>query len=181
MSDRVDEEIIDECLRGNLSAFEELVHKYEKVMYNTAIRIVHDPDDAADITQNAFIKVFERLHRYNRRKKFFSWLYRIVVNESLNILKRRKLTIPDDENIRSTGLQPDAKYDEKEETQSIEEALLDLPVDQRVVIILRHFHNLSYRDMSYVVDASEKRVKSRLFAARQLLRKLLIQRGLFQV
>lgn len=181
MTERADEEIIDECLRGNLGAFEELVQKYEKVMYNTALRMVHDPDDAADITQNAFIKIFECLHRYNRRHKFFSWLYRIVVNASLNLLKQRKQTIRHDENVRSTGLQPDAKYHETEATQSIEEALLDLPVEHRAVIILRHFHNLSYRDISYVVDTSEKKVKSRLFAARQLLRKLLIQRGLFQV
>ncbi|MBM4169939.1 MAG: sigma-70 family RNA polymerase sigma factor [Ignavibacteria bacterium] len=181
MVERPDEEIIEECLRGNLGAFEELVQKYEKVMYNTALRMVRDPEDAADITQNAFLKVFERLGRYDRQHKFFSWLYRIVVNESLNFLKARKVTIPHDETIPSTTLQPDAKFHQTETTQVVEEALLDLPVEQRIVLILRHFHNLSYREISNVVEVSEKKVKSRLFAGRQGLRKLLTQRGLFQI
>lgn len=177
MTGESDTALVQKCLKGESTAFEKLLDKYERVVYNTALRMVKNTRDAEELTQSIFVRVYERLSTFNPRYKFFSWLYRIVVNECLNHLKLKKHHQQLDE-AEDTGQSPEARVEGLEHQQKISEALLKLEVDHRVVIILRHFHDLSYREMSQILDIPVKRVKSRLFTARQMLRTHLTKLGI---
>lgn len=173
--------LIKGCLDGNNEEFEALVEKYQKTVFNVAFRIVNDYNDAEDITQCAFIKAFENLQTYDKRHKFFSWLYRIAVNESLNFLNQRKHH--DELNadlVSSREKNPEEKYYHNEISKNIEIALMDLNLDYRLVVILKHFQGLSYDEIGYVLSIPEKTVKSRLFTARSLLKDILSQKGMIE-
>src|SRR5713226_7592124 len=88
MSVDEDRDLVSRCLKGDEKAFETIVDKYEKIVYNVAVRMGTSPEDAEDVTQTVFIKVFEGLSSFNSKYKFFSWIYRIAVNESLNAVNR---------------------------------------------------------------------------------------------
>ena len=172
--------LVEQCLEGDRKAFECIVDKYQKPMFNAALRILNDCEDAADAAQSAFIKAYENLRAYNKRYKFFSWLYRIAINESLNLLQQRRKFEGINEEIVSNDKTPEERYREKETSQRIQSALMEMDLDYRVVIVLSHFQDLSYKEMSYILDIPEKTVKSRLFSARQLLRSILQREGLFR-
>jgi RNA polymerase sigma-70 factor, ECF subfamily len=175
MSDDEELAAVERCLSGESRAFETIVDSYQRVLFNVALRMVNDRDDAQDVVQAAFLKAYEKLRTYDRRRKLFSWIYRIVVNECLDQLARRKRQGPVDGDEPGRG--PDDTLEEREVEAVIGAALLDLSVDYRGVIILRHFVHLSHREMSRVLEIPEKTVKSRLHSARKLLGELLVKRG----
>ena len=151
--------------------------RYQGPVYNAALRLLRDPDAAKDIAQITFLKAFENLGKYDPSFKFYSWLYRIAVNESLNALARRKPfeAFSGEEADETPG--PDSRAEGEQTSRAIELALASISPELRTVIVLRHFMNLSYQDMSDVLALPEKTVKSRLYSARQLLRDRLIKDG----
>lgn len=173
-----DKDLVRRCLAGDPKAFEMILERYQKQVFNVALRILSDRDDAADVTQATFLKAYEKLNSYNERYKFFSWLYRIAVNASLNFLEHKKRSDPlgDEEPAEGNRLEED--IDQAERVEKLEDAMYGLPVDYRVVIVLRHFHDLSYEDIATILEIPEKTVKSRLFTARQLLKDMLVKAGL---
>ncbi|MFQ5824372.1 MAG: RNA polymerase sigma factor [bacterium] len=178
MTEQDDFKLVRECLEGNPKAFELIIDKYQKPIFNIALRLINDYEDAQDITQSVFIKAFENLDTFNPKYKFFSWIYRIVVNESINFLNQRKHLEKLDKNFISKEKTPEEHYYEIEMCERVQDALMDLQIYYRTVIILRHFEDLSYREISYILDTPEKTVKSRLFTARQLLRNILLKKGI---
>ncbi len=171
-----DQTLVRRYLGGERGAFEPLVDRYQKTIYNVALRMARDPDDAADITQNVFIKASEKLGSYDPKYKFFSWIYRIAVNESLNFVgsKRRNDELPED--LVSGEGNPEEMLQAGMLSHSVEEGLAKLTDDNRIVIILRHFEELSYDEIGFILDLPVKTVKSRLFTARQSLKKILLQK-----
>lgn len=169
---------VKECLRGHPNAFEPLIDKYQKPIFNVALKMLNNYEDAQDVTQSVFVKAFEKLDSFNPKYKFFSWIYRMVINESINFLNKRKRIEELDSTIVTLEKNPEKKLDEIELSERIQNALMRLRMDYRVVIILKHFENLSYRDIGYILDIPEKKVKSRLFTSRQLLRDILIAKGM---
>jgi RNA polymerase sigma-70 factor (ECF subfamily) len=169
---------VRQCLGGSEKAFEELVDRYQKVIFNLAYRMVNDYDSADDITQAVFVKGYEKMKSYNPQFKFFSWLYRIAVNETLNYIKQRKRLQELSPDMVSTGRSPDQEYRRAELGRKVEEALMDLEPKYRITLVLKHFRECSYKDMSHALQIPEKTIKSRLFTARQLLRAALIKRGI---
>ncbi|MFQ5771566.1 MAG: RNA polymerase sigma factor [bacterium] len=178
MSEQTDVMLVMQCLEGNTRAFESIVDKYHKTIYNVALRMVNDHQDAEDITQSVFVKAYENLKSYNPNYKFFSWLYRMAVNETLNFINQRKRLEELNHSIISKNKSPSEKYDDIELSENIQNALMDLEIDYRVVILLKHFEEFSYKEISYILDIPEKTVKSRLFSARQLLRDIVVKKGL---
>lgn len=176
-NDRDDAVLVQECLQGDRRSFEVLVDRHQQTMYNVALRIVRDLEDAADVTQAAFVKVYENLATYNPRYKFFSWLFRIVVNEALNLLKKRKFSAELEETHLAVDQRLDGNLLESELQEQVQQALMDLKFEYRLVVVLRHFQHLSYEEISYITDVPEKTVKSRLFTGRKLLREKLMRRG----
>ncbi len=175
-----DKALVQQCLKGSKIAFETLVDKYQKILYNLAYRLTGDFDDAEDITQCTFIKAFERLNSYNPKYKFFSWLYRIVINESLNFMKTKKRTETLHTYQTSTEKNPEQRYLEIELSDKIQAALMQLDPQYRILILLKHFRYCSYSEIADSLDIPEKTVKSRLYTARQLLKEELIKRGSLQ-
>jgi RNA polymerase sigma-70 factor (ECF subfamily) len=170
--------LVRRSLEGDKAAFSKLVEKYHKVVYNVAFRTLSDRDDAADVTQSVFIKAYEKLGSFNHQYKFFSWLYKIGVNESLNFLQQRRKLDSIDEQVLSKERNPEESYRSEELSQQIQDALMNLSLDHRVVIVLSHFQELSYKEIGFVLELPEKTVKSRLFTARQQLRDIMQREGI---
>jgi len=161
---------VQRCLAGDAEAFEPIVRAYQAPLFNVALRMLGAPEDARDATQTAFIRAYEHLDSYDRGRKFFTWIYRILMNECLNVLRTRRPSepVPDD----MTGESPRGRLDPvdaEKRRKAIQSAILALPVDYRQVIVLRHFAELSYEEIAATIGIPVKTVKSRLFSARQRL------------
>lgn len=167
-----------ETLEGNSYAFDELIERYQGKIFNLTYGIVGNAQDARDASQNAFLKVFQNLSRFDPAHRFFSWIYRIASNEALNIVNRRRRSVRLDDKTPTPAAGADRVTAAKETGRAIRQALAELPPEQRVTVVLRHFHGLSYREMSEIVGVPEGRIKSRLFSARVKLRKQLAAKGL---
>jgi RNA polymerase sigma-70 factor (ECF subfamily) len=139
-----------------------------------------DYEDARDITHTAFLKAFERLRTFNSSHRFYSWLYRIAINESLNHLNKRRKTEICDERMESAGRSPEDAAHGAEVSGLVQRALMNLKTDHRAVIILRHFLDCSYEEIGTVLEIPSKTVKSRLFTARQHLKEAMIRRGVLK-
>jgi RNA polymerase sigma-70 factor, ECF subfamily len=168
--------LVKECLEGKGKSYQILVEKYYKVIFRLAGKFVRDYDDAEEITQAVFVKAYENLKTYNSNYKFFSWLYRITVNESINYGKKRKNTEIISEEMRSYNESPDELTENKELSSSIQDALMKIDMIYRIPVVLKHFLGYSYKELSEMLGIPEKTVKSRLFTGRQLLKDLLKHR-----
>jgi RNA polymerase sigma-70 factor (ECF subfamily) len=173
-----DRELIERCSKGDRRAFEALLIRYEKPVYNAAFRMLHNAEDARDVTQTVFLKVYENLDQYDPAHRFFSWVYRIALNESINWLKKSNRLEALDYETADTGDGPEAKANDEQLGAGMEAALMGISSDYRAVIILKHVLGCSYIEISEVLDIPEKKVKSRLYTARQLLQESLTQQGL---
>ena len=178
VEDDEDALLLDRCLEGDGGAFGQLVDRYQRVLFNVSLRMVGNREDARDITQTVFLKVYENLGKFDRRHKFFSWVYRIMINESLNHLNKARRMEPLDEALQSGAGGPEEECSQHRLHDSVQAALLELSPDYRQVIILRHFVQLSYLEMSGVLEVPEKTVKSRLHTARQLLGGIFSKHGI---
>lgn len=173
-----DKNYVSQCLAGDVRAFETLVDKYEKALFNVVYRMTKNVNDAEDITQTVFIKAYENLGRYNNKYKFFSWIFRIAVNESLNFLEKQKRSTQLNFEPEAQDNTPEELYREIELSDQIQTALMEIDPEYRILIILKHFENCSYKEISIILNLTEKKVKSRLYTARQLLREILLQNGM---
>jgi len=183
MIEQGDGELVEQTLQGRREAFGRLVERYQKPVFNVALRMLHDEADAEDAAQTTFIRAYQKLGTFDPAQKFFSWLYRIVVNESLNMLKRRgrfeRFEGGTGDKVADGGDQErEAGVEQEAREQRIQEGLMELKAEQRAVIVLKHFEGLSYAEIGEVLEIPEKKVKSRLFAARTVLRNVLIRKGI---
>jgi RNA polymerase sigma-70 factor (ECF subfamily) len=172
-----DAALVNDCKRGDRGAMSQLVSQYQRPVFNAAYRILGNTDDAADITQTVFLKVFEHIADYNPKFKFFSWVYRIAINESLNQVKKRKKQEPMDDSQASPWQGPAEDLDSKWLCKRVQDALMLLNTDYRTVVILKHISGCSYQQISEILQLPEKTVKSRLYSARQLMKKSLQNDG----
>ena len=175
MNEEQDIQLIQQCLQGSKKAFESIVDKYQKPIFNVALRILNDTNEAEDITQSVFIKAYENLSDFNVKYKLFSWLYRIAINESLNFQNSRRRNETLHEGIVADEKTPEELFQDKQANQTIHKAVNRLKIEYQTVIILKHFQGLSYSQISEILDIPEKTVKSRLFSARQQLKDILIK------
>jgi RNA polymerase sigma-70 factor, ECF subfamily len=175
-TDEQDQLLLSSFRNGDLAAFCTLVTQYQKPIFNAAYRLLGDVEQASDVAQTVFLRVFERIEDYDSKYKFFSWIYRIAVNEAIDFLRKQAKYDPiDDENdfAAPQTANPEWLHERNEVSALIQRALLKLTVDQRIVITLRHFDELSYREIAEILVLQEKTVKSRLFDARKSLAVLL--------
>ena len=152
--------------------------KYEKPVFNAAYRMLNSSEDARDVTQTVFLKVIENLDSYNPEYRFFSWIYRIALNESINCLKKQSRLGTLDKEPVSEASGPEELTGSEQMSKGMQAALMTIKPDYRTVIVLKHFVDCSYGEISQILDISEKKVKSRLYSARQLLKDALIKNGI---
>jgi RNA polymerase sigma-70 factor (ECF subfamily) len=146
-------------------------------MFNAAYRITGSVEDAMDATQTAFVNAFEKLDTFDPSFRFFSWIYRITVNQALNLVHRRRPTKVIAHDPPSEHDDPEVAFEETEAAQFLQRALMDLGPNDRTVVVLKHLEGFSYREISVLLDIPEKKVKSRLYSARKKLRGILLDKG----
>ena len=178
MVEDVDADLVRRCRNGDRGAFEVLLRRYERPVYNAALRMLRNPEDAKDVSQTVFLKAYEHLAEYDPKYRFYSWIYRIAINESLNGLNRRHRLEPVDEEATDERPGPDQVLGDEQRSRYVQGALMYLKPEYRTVIVLKHFVGCSYHDMSEILQLPEKTVKSRLFTARQLLKEVLLDKGM---
>ena len=181
--------VIDRVLDGEVNAFEAIVREYEKNVYNLALRMSGNREDALDISQEAFIKVYNALHSFRGDSKFSVWLYRIVSNTCLDYLRSRSrrseesLSEEDGEGeerereIRDERFSPEPLLEQKTTREALQRCLLALPEEQRKILLLRELQGLSYEEIGRVLSIESGTVKSRIFRARKKLCAFLLEDG----
>jgi RNA polymerase sigma-70 factor, ECF subfamily len=168
MQDPDDAALVARSTGGDNAAFEILVTRYQRVLFTVAFRMLGDYEDARDATQVAFVKAYQRLDTFDPHYRFFSWLYRILLNECSNCRRSRRVH----EEIGSAVAvdpTPLEALEAEERRRRVQHALLDLPDDYRRVVVLRHFAELSYDEIAATLGVDVRTVKSRLYTARQRL------------
>lgn len=176
VDDEADRVLIERYRKGDRDAFTELVIRYQRPIYNAAFWILRRAEDASDIAQVVFMRVSERADDYDPQYRFFSWIYRIAVNESLNLLRRSGNEDPLDEEHdipEPESANPEARLDAAERSARLRQALMSMTTMDRTVLTLRHFSECSYQEIADILEVDETTVKSRLYEARQRLRSLL--------
>jgi RNA polymerase sigma-70 factor (ECF subfamily) len=181
-----DGEIVHRVVAGEEDLFEVLVRRYQVRVVSHVTRMIGNRDDALDLTQEIFLKVFQALERFNPAYKFSTWLFRIAGNAAIDHLrKRRPRTVPleasDTEGgvgpflpeQRSTSLDPYGELRNVERGKAITRAIEDLPADFRELIALRHFAGLSYEEIAEAKNMPLGTVKNKLFRARAVLKERL--------
>jgi len=173
MTNPDDVDLVRRSLAGDREAFGALIDRYERLVFNLAYRLTGNREEAEDVAQNVFLKAYEKLQSYDFRFKFFSWLYRITHNEAVNALQRGKRMQGLDEEMEADGSPfPDGSLD-----ALLQEGLMELQEGHRTLIVLKHVQGLSYDEIAGILQIPEKKVKSRLFTARELLREILTKKG----
>lgn len=174
-ADEQDRALVRRYLEGQGDAASGLVDRYQKRLFNVALRMLGNEQDAEDVTQTVFLNAFLKLRTYDPRYRFFSWIYRMTVNESLNLLKRRKRTVAleNEPDIQAPGAAPDRATEVEDR---VGKALMLLKPDDRAVVVLRHFVSFSYEEIADVLEVPVRTVKSRLYTARERMRLTLRER-----
>jgi len=186
-----DAALVERYLQGDSAALERLVVKYQNRIYNVVLKICADPDDAAELTQETFVKVIQNLHKFEGRSGFYTWAFRIAVNLTLNYCRRnarlavRSLDAEQQQydsqerqvlkDYLSDDSSPDAAVvvQRKELYEIATKALMRLDEAQRAVVILRDIEGMSYARIAEVLDIELGTVRSRLSRARSKLREVL--------
>ncbi len=177
MEECSDRDLVTRCRNGERAAFDQLIERHQPVMIGIVRRMVRDPEDARDIVQTVFLKAYENLDSFRTEMRFFSWLYRIAVNEAINFLEARRRSGPLPEDPVSTGCTPEREFDRARLIRTVETALSRLDPRARALIVLRHYAELSYRELGFIFDTPEQTIKSRLHGARRILARRLRQYG----
>ena len=172
-----DEELVERALDGDRKAFSALVERYQRPIYNAAFRVLGREEDAKDVVQTVFVKVAEHLGEYDERRKFFSWIYRIAVNECINERRSRRTYESLDERLADPAPDQEEQAMRREVAEAVQAALQRLPEADREVLVLRHWLERSYAEIADALGLPESTVKSRLFEARQRLGRLLRTEG----
>jgi RNA polymerase sigma-70 factor (ECF subfamily) len=157
--------------QGDRAAFGDLVSQHRQGVINVVYRLCGDSELAEDAAQEAFIRAWKNIHRYQTRAPFRNWVYRIATNAALDVLRRQRESI-DIENVplKSNRPNPEKAAEIEERATLIQKAILDLPEASRSVIVLREYEEFSYREIAEALDIPIGTVMSRLNYARKQLR-----------
>lgn len=181
-----DDEMVDRARKGDRAAFEALFQKYNRRAYAISIGVVKRPEDALDVVQESFIKVHKHIINFQGTSSFYTWLYRIVMNLSIDYLRRRRKITEWGDDVRAEDADgdgtlvprlpdtnPSKATSRHELSGKIKEALDTLPEIHRAVILLREVEGLSYEEMAQALDVPKGTIMSRLFHARRKMQEQL--------
>jgi RNA polymerase sigma-70 factor (ECF subfamily) len=183
--------LIERFLSGDETAFDQIVERYQDLVFNLALRMLGRRDEAYDLSQEVFLQIYQKLGSFRREASLRTWIYRIVLNRAKNRQRwwRRReremtaVTVEDAERQGSmelstsvavgVALLPDRALERKELGKILQEAIATLPFDQRTILLLKEIEGLSYEEISRTLDLAIGTVKSRLARARKALRRKL--------
>jgi len=183
-----DEQLAFEAQQGNTQAFADLVDRHKGRVYRTLFQVVGNDQDAQDLAQEVFLKVYRSLAGYRGDAAFTTWLHRLTLNLAFDWLrarKRRPLQVPlepppdPDERPARELASPDESPEElalrHDRHRQLHKTIQELPDDYREVVMLHHFHHLSYQQIAERLDAPVRTIETRLYRARLLLKKMLVE------
>lgn len=180
-----DSDLIDRALKGDQSAYERLMKKYYRLVSNLIYKMIYNKDDVEDLAQEAFIKAFNSLAKFDKQFAFSTWLYKIASNNCIDYIRKRKLnTISIDKEIETSDddfkfeipdndYKPDREIIESERKQVLEDAINSLPEKYKTVIMLRHTEDMEYEEIAQKLKLPLGTVKAHIFRGRELLNKYL--------
>ena len=189
-SDAEDLAHVEAFIGGDAAAFEFLFDKYREKVYRLAFRFVRNKEDALEVTQEVFLRVYQNIEKFKTNSKFFTWLYRITSNRAIDFVRRRKsqpvkeveqqFLEAHDSHLpgRRAQEEPSAEVEDRELGEKIEEAIAQLPDKHRTVFVLHAREHLSYKQIAEVVECNIGTVMSRLFYARKKLQEHLHRLGI---
>ena len=184
-----DFKLIKRCKRGEEPAFAELLNCYRSPIYGLCYRMTHNAEDARDLAQEVFIKVFSLLDRYDEKFAFSSWIFRIATNHCIDHLRRNRMRFmslnsnvgADGEEFEiqlpAKGPQPDRVLERREAMDRLQEVIAELPPHYRAITLLRHDQELTYEDIATVLDLPLGTVKARIHRARAMIQQMLKARA----
>jgi RNA polymerase sigma-70 factor (ECF subfamily) len=174
-----DKYYIDQVLKGNVNAYTALVERHKRLLYTFALKMVRVPEDAEEIAHDAFVKAYQSLGTFKHECKFSTWLYRIVFNESVSRLRKKKLELISMDEPRYSYLEVEEtdnflkELSDQEQNAAVRKAIEKLPDDERSIITLFYLQECSIKEIIEITSYSESNVKIKLFRARKrLLEKL---------
>lgn len=171
--------LIREAQRGDLNAFETVLKNYQYYAYTVAFRVLTNDDDAKDVVQECFIRIWKNLGGYNAKVKFTTWMYKIVINLCYDKLRRRKTEYERnevlDEQFIGSDDNPEQLLSNKEQAEIIKHISDGLPEKQRMVFVLRDLEELTTDEVSQIMEMSVESVKANLSIARKTIRAKLIK------
>lgn len=163
---------IENTLKGDVSAFEKLVLKYNSMVFTLALRVLKNHEDAEEVTQDVFVKVYSSLDKFHFKSKFSTWIYKVTYHNSINFLRAHKKHKNNEEinemNTRTFYVEQ-TKLENEEDKKIILDSIMKLPEIERVIITLYYYEDLSVKEISEITTLSDSNVKSKLFRARQKL------------
>ena len=175
------DELVERCRQGDRRSYGELYQKYAKAMYNTSFRIVNHTADAEDVLQESFVDAFAAVGSFGYKSTFGAWLKRIVINKSINALRKRKMDIIDIEKTTAVYIPEEESYDEEElkfKVEEIKKAVKELPNGYRTVLSLHLFEGYDQEEIAEILQISHTTVRTQYMRAKQKLLLLIKQGGL---
>ena len=177
-----DTELVRLCQNGDITAFDRLFQKYRDKIYNTVYRMINNQEDALDLTQEIFLRMYQKIGKFSHKSTFSTWLYRLAVNVCIDELRKRKKTneIPITDSFSQTYVDKNTPEDHaisNEEEHLMWEAIGSLKEKERAILILRDVEGLSYNEIANILKCSMGRVKSRIHEARGKLKIALEKRA----
>ena len=161
-----DADLVSRAQTGQLDAFEELVRRHRLATYRVALRMLGDESDAEDATQDAFVQAWRNLAGFRADAAFSTWMYRVVTNRCLNMLRARRRTEPLPDDREAPASRPDRIAEARWQVEDLKLAILRLTPEQRAPLVLRELQGCSYEEIAETLDVSISAVKSRLHRAR---------------
>lgn len=183
-----EKKLISLAQKGDQSAFEQLLDRYQKPVYHQALRLLNNPEDAADVTQEVFLKVWRNLPSFRGESGFSTWLYRLTDNAAIDLLRREKKrrgdsSLDDEENTSvlpaDPAPTPQQAIEKQELHQAVADGLAQLSEEHRRILVMREINGLSYEEIGNILGLTTGTVKSRLARARISLAKILQKSGNF--
>jgi RNA polymerase sigma factor (sigma-70 family) len=167
-----DTNLIEKCKKGDIEAYEKLVKKYMKKTYSLALYFTKNPSDAWDVSQQGFVNAWKGMKRFDAGSPFFPWLYAIIKNEALTKFKREKKEEKKQEELPLKSIvSPEEHLENEEKIRKLKKALSKLDEEKRQIIYLRHYADMSYKEISKALGLPEGTIMSRLYYARKALLK----------
>lgn len=177
----VQDELVERCKRGDPASYEALYQRYAKAMYNTSLRIVNNSGDAEDVLQEAFLDAFRSLNDFHYRSTFGAWLKRIVINKSINTLRKRRMHLIEIDETAADAIPDDDKPDEQElyyKVAEVKKGIQQLPDGYRAVLSLYLLEGYDHEEISGILGISHNTVRTQYIRAKQKLVNILKQGGL---
>lgn len=174
---RTDYELVMECLEGNKDAFAELISRYKRLIYSVAYKFSRDNEEVNDMAQDAFIKIYKSLSKYDSQYKFSTWSVKVATNICLDHVRRKRVnsvSLDEIENFTGSNNSPEEHYLRKEHSQMLKTAIDELPEIYRVPIVMYHQKGMSYKEIADFLGKPMSIIKNRIFRARHALRENLI-------